>query len=127
MHVFGGSPPDHQKGERVMTIYSIKLSEGKTRSAFEAFMSGEVFPAVDKRSTRAGRVTGLVLLRANGTSDEYLWLVYGSLNGGVAQVGKIEGFGAKVTPMYEFHESMSWFADKEGRDGAASHSGEASA
>lgn len=101
-----------------MMIYSIKLSKGKDESDFETFMLDEVFPAVDKGSRRDGQITGLVLLKGNntGSTNEYLWLVEGGVNGGAArqQVEKIEAFGAKVKPMQDFVELGRWPAAGEG-------------
>jgi hypothetical protein len=103
-----------------MMIYSIRLSKRKKESDFETFMLDEVFPAVDKGSRRDGQVTGLVLLKGHNTghTNEYLWLVHGGLGGGAArqQVDKIVAFGARVTPMHEYIELGSWFADSEGPD-----------
>jgi hypothetical protein len=101
-----------------MMIYSIKLSKRKKERDFETFMVEEIFPAVDKRSLRNGQITGLVLLKGNNTghTNEYLWLVYGGVNGGAAgqQMDKIKAFGARVTPLLDFQECGRWFADNEG-------------
>lgn len=100
-----------------MTVYSIKLSKRKDEGDFEKFMRDEVFPAVDKRPLRNGEITGLVLLKGNNTerTNEYLWLVTGGVNGGAAnqQVKKIEAYGARVTPMFDYVEVGRW--DAEGK------------
>ena len=99
-------------------IYSINLSKDRSESDFEKFMLTEIFPAVDKRALRHGQVTGLVLLKGNTTdrTKEYLWLVYGTIGGGAAgrQIDKINAFGARVSPMFEFEECGRWFAYDEG-------------
>jgi hypothetical protein len=101
-----------------MMIYSIKVSKRKNETDFEKFMLEEVFPAVDKRSLRNGQITRLVLLKGNNTghTNEYLWLVYGGINGGAAaqQVDKIKAFGARISPMLDFEECGSWSADSVG-------------
>ncbi|MFL6211200.1 MAG: hypothetical protein ACJ74W_20290 [Pyrinomonadaceae bacterium] len=99
-----------------MIIYSIKLLHLEQRKEFAAFMLDEVFPTVDKGLSRAGRITGLVLLRGCNTdvnTDEYLWLVYGAINGGARQVDMIEAFGTEVSLLHEFCEVGSWFAENE--------------
>lgn len=97
-----------------MMIYGITLSTGKDESDFERFMLDDVFPAIDKRSRRDGKVSGLVLLKGNNTghTNEYLWLVEGTVNGGAArqQLDRIEAFGAQVAPMYDYVEIGRWSA-----------------
>jgi hypothetical protein len=100
-----------------MMIYSIKLSKKKDEDEFETFMLDEVFPAVDKGSLRSGQITGLVLLKGanTGRTNEYLWLVYGGVNGGAAnqQLDTIRAHGARVTPLLDFRERGRWFAEGE--------------
>jgi hypothetical protein len=103
------------KGGQAMMFISIALSKGKDEQAFERFMMEEIFPAIPKYMRRDGQVTGLVLLKGNNTghTNEYLWLVYGAINGGAAvqQIEAIETYGATVTPMIDYVECSSWFAD----------------
>lgn len=102
-----------------ITVYSIELLEAGQGKSFYEFMHNEIFPGVYKGVTRTGKVTGLVLLAGNivGRSHEYLWLVYGKslIHGGAArgQIEKIEAFGAKVSPIQDFTESIRWFAEDE--------------
>jgi hypothetical protein len=98
-----------------ITVYSIKLSEDNNRKDFGAFMRNEIFPEVYKGVTRLGQITGLVLLSGNTTSNvgEYLWLVYGAMDGGAARshIDKIKAFGAQVSQMDDFVESIRWVAE----------------
>ena len=100
-----------------MMIYSIKLSKRKKQSDFERFMREEIFPAVDKSSRRDGQVTALVLLKGNNTghTNEYLWLVHGTVNGGAAnqKLNDITAFGAQARPLYDFVECIKWSAVSE--------------
>lgn len=97
-----------------MMMYAIRLSKRKNEAAFEAFMENEIFPAIDKGSLRAGQVSKLVLWKGanTGRTNEYLWLVYGTVGGGSARahLPTIEAFGAKVKPLHEFEECLSWEA-----------------
>jgi len=102
-----------------MMIYAIELLDLTQRRDFESFMLDEVFPAIDKGLSRSGRITGLVLLGGSNTdvnTKTYLWLVHGAIGAGTAgsQLDRIRAFGAQVSPMNEFREVGSWFAQKEG-------------
>ena len=103
-----------------MMIYSIELSDLARRRDFETFMLNEVFPAIDKGVWRSGQITGLVLLggsNPNLNTAHYLWLVHGAIGdaGGRGQLDRIKAFGAQVSPMNEFREVGSWFAQKDGQ------------
>ena len=103
-----------------MMIYAIELSDLDRRRDFETFMLDDVFPAIDKGLSRSGRITGLVLLGGSNTdvnTKTYLWLVHGAIGAGAAgsQLHRIEAFGAQVSPMNEFREVGSWFAQKDGQ------------
>lgn len=97
-----------------MHIYAITLEPDKDEPSFERFMREEIFPAIPKNARRDGQVTGLVLLKGHNTghTNEYLWIVYGTVNGGAAgqKVRAIEAFGARVAVARDSH-CGSWFAD----------------
>jgi hypothetical protein len=99
-----------------VSVYAITLPEGVKEDDFNTFMLEEVFPAISKKSTRAGQVTGLYLLQGNtvGHTHEYLWLVYGVIAGGPARqaVKKLEAFGAQVAAVRDFSEVGHWLADE---------------
>jgi hypothetical protein len=113
-------PTTYQKGGQAMRFFAITLSPGKNERAFERFMLEEIFPTIPKNMRRDGQVTGLVLLKGNNTgrTNEYLWLVYGGINGGAAsqKVEAIEAFGTTVTRMPSYSHCGSWFADSEGQE-----------
>jgi hypothetical protein len=61
----------HIKVYRVVPL--LDVDEGE----FEAFVTGEVLPAVDMNPTRGGQLTGTSLLKEAGAErkDRYLWVV----------------------------------------------------
>jgi len=98
-------------------VYMIRLSKRKKESNFEQFMREKIFPSIDKSSRRDGKVSGLVLLKGNttGRTNEYLWFVDGTVNGGAAnqQLDNITAFGARVIPLQEFVECVKWLTMSE--------------
>jgi hypothetical protein len=82
-------------------LKAIRLPEGVSAEDFEKFMLEDVFPAIPKESSRSGQVSGLRLFRGNNVENlkDYLWVVYGTVNGGPArgQLERIEAFGAQVS------------------------------
>ena len=97
-----------------MTIYSIKLSRKKDEAIFEQFMEEKIFPSVDKDQLRTGKISKLVLLKGNNTghTHEYLWLIYGGINGGAAtaHIENIEKFGTTVKLLRDYEECLQWSA-----------------
>jgi hypothetical protein len=53
----------------MLLVFDIKLPKNQDTEAFVKFMQMEYFPAVDKRSTRAGQVTSLKLLQRKNIID----------------------------------------------------------
>ncbi len=102
-----------------MMIYSIKLLKKTSEADFESFFFNEIMPKVDKGQRRDGKVTSLVLLKGNNTghTNQYLWLVSGTVNGGAANkmVDKIAAFGAKVVPMIDYVEVAGWHAETQAK------------
>ncbi len=98
-----------------MTLYAIRLSKRKSEAAFEQFMETELFPAIDKGQRRDGQVSALRLWKGNNTgrTNEYFWIVEGTLDGGAVRphLPAIEAFGAKVKPMHDFAECLTWEAE----------------
>ena len=98
-------------------IYMIRVSKRKKESDFEQFMRAQIFPSIDKSSRRDGQVSSLVLLKGNttGRTNEYVWFVDGTVNGGAAnqKLDDITAFGARVTPLQEFVECAKWLAVSE--------------
>ena len=84
-------------------LVPIRLAQHVSAEDFETFMLEDVFPAIPKESLRTGQVTGLRLIRGNnsgeqGNENDYLWLIYGTINGGAAinQLDRLSAFGAEV-------------------------------
>lgn len=50
-----------------MLIYKIQLPKRADAKAFVTFMREKYIPAIDKSSTRIGKVSGLVLFQGNTT------------------------------------------------------------
>ncbi len=98
-------------------VYMIRVSKRKKEMNFEQFMREKIFPSVDKSSRRDGKVSSLVLLKGNttGRTNEYLWFVEGTVNGGAANqmLDDITAFGARVMPLQEFVECITWRAESE--------------
>lgn len=98
-----------------MMMYAIRLSKRKNEADFEHFMEDEFFPAIEKNQRRDGKVSKLVLWKGanTGFTNEYLLLVEGTVNGGAVRqhLPAIEAFGAKVKPMHDFAECLTWEAE----------------
>src|SRR3954468_9883338 len=84
-------------------LIPIRRVADRSSEDFQRFMLEEVFPAVPKGVSRAGQVTGLRLMAGNnsgetGNEREYLWEVFGTVNGGAAlsQLERIRAFGAEA-------------------------------
>jgi len=89
--------------EAAFYLIPIRLADGVSDDAFERFMLDDVFPSVSKEPGRPGRVTGLRLFRGNNSGEtgnlgEYLWVVYGAVNGGSArgELDRIRAFGTQA-------------------------------
>ena len=99
-----------------MTIYSIKLAKKKDEAIFEQFMEEKIFLSVDKRQLRTGKINELVLLKGNNTghTHEYLWIIYGGINGGaaVAHIENIKTFGTTVKLLRDYEECLKWSAEQ---------------
>ncbi len=95
-----------------MQIYSIKLPKRLSEADFETFFVKQIFEKIDKKQRRDGQVSELTLLKGNNTghSNEYLWLVHGTVNGGAANtmIPKIEAYGAKVKNLLSYTKAASW-------------------
>lgn len=98
-----------------MTIYAIKLIRKKEEKIFEQFMEEKIFPSVNKSQLRNGKIIELKLLKGNNTghTHEYLWFIYGGINGGAAveQVENIKTFGTTIKLLRDYEECLQWSAE----------------
>jgi hypothetical protein len=106
-----------QKGGHITQLFSITLTHDKDEQIFERFMLDEIFPAVGKQMRHDDQVASLVLLKANTAerSNEYLWLVHGH-DAALQQLEAIKAYGASITPLIDYVERASWFADHQDLD-----------
>ena len=106
-----------QKGEHITQLFTITLARDKDAQAFERFMLDEIFPAVDKQVYRPNQVASLVLLKAHTTDDtnEYLWLIH-SRGAVLQQIEIIQAYGASCTPLIDYVERGSWYAERQQPD-----------
>lgn len=101
----------------MLFVYEIELPKDADVAAFGAFMREEYVPAIHKRPTRDGVVTGLELLEPdpNQPNQPFLWLVRWE---GLRMAGwrldddavrsKFEGFGATMRDKGLWREFASW-------------------
>ena len=85
-------------------LIPIRRAAERSSEDFERFMLDDVFPAVPKGLSRTGQVTGMRLMAGNnsgetGNERDYLWTVFGTVNGGAAlsQLERISAFGAEAS------------------------------
>ena len=102
-------------------LVPIRLAQHVSAEDFETFM---LEAAIPKDQLRPGQITGLRLIRGNnsgeeGNENDYLWLIYGTINGGAAikQLDRLSAFGAEVRAegvnAGDYREVGRWTANEE--------------
>jgi hypothetical protein len=96
-----------------MLIYKIQLPKGTDAKAFVTFMREEYIPAVDKDSTRIGKVSDLVLFQGDTTNitGQFFWHVNGVLKDPHVDAevqSKFNSFGARLEFFGDYTEVAAW-------------------